>query len=976
MTSSIDNAMMSADRTQRIVEALGEDRQSRSGGLSAFFGWSVKAALVFGLAALSWLATYTGMLELIRANAGTDDLGLGMLLAIGFAVAMLMLMIIYILDQLFTEMTWWLRALFIAGYIFLTLISVGFGFGFYWKFLEARSEATRSAEAAVTTVQGALQMGQSRLEQLASTLTALTVISSKKAVQEREKGNTCPNSRPGDGPRRRLRDADAAAFSVAAEFIGSRVDKVKKDIAELTRDLKLVTSGARTDPKTGRSIVDPKTGTRNGFLRDMSRRMNLTITRFNSLRSDPQLRQYRNAFAERAGKTVFPDGRGGTFRCPDPHLQSALLGAVRAIDSLPVIKNPKVAAVEGSEAIIEAFRRLTTSFMGALTFRLPPSPDELRELQRAAVQKAGKNSKEASAVLEMTPGLGHRDYIPLFVAIFVDFCLLLVSINRPIYRFRALNNLVAQARAETLRGLLLDYYHVSHGEQEKQFEQLQHVIFDFGGDYYAAVPLNSQDKDARYLATLFAALEDKGVVKRGLFLLNAFGLGSYFVRRKLRIQNSRFAYENAYRLYRFYDGAWSELVRNVSLEAAAIEKARQSEIEAKKEAERKRREEELQRQREEQLEREKREREMQHRLELAQVEKGLKELGIGPRFGAPADSATADMKPAAAAESASSATSAPARFSASASIGSMAAAAPEETAAESGSAVADGDGQGDVPANGQVNGTANGQVNGTANGHGPVETLAAAIAPGDGADEVSALPEMFAPQQGETATGEAGRMGLETLADAGQAWSDHSDPGDHRDRVNFDVRGQAAYLRDLQDSEPATERKVEAGLKALAERLSSQRRDMDVSSATAEEALAQKPELDGDSTEDARPDPLLEEVLEKNDLDDDGSIREIARMFSLDRGIAEKFRPARRDDLEPDDLGTDDMADDVSPNTDANGLAAEVAPVYSLAPEEEGEDDLQTDHFDRPTLTLIPRQPKYEDFAALAPVPGSKDRFN
>ena len=64
-------------------------------------------------------------------------------------------------------------------------------------------------------------------------------------------------------------------------------------------------------------------------LRDLNRKLDLTITRFNAFRTDPQLRQFRDRFATRADKTVFPDGRGGTFSCPDPQLQSTLRGVVR-----------------------------------------------------------------------------------------------------------------------------------------------------------------------------------------------------------------------------------------------------------------------------------------------------------------------------------------------------------------------------------------------------------------------------------------------------------------------------------------------------------------------------------------------------------------------------------------------------------------------------------------------------------------------
>jgi len=64
-----------------------------------------------------------------------------------------MLMVLYILDALFSPISWWLRILYILGYVFLTLISIGFSFGFFWKVLESRGDTTRSTEATVGQVQ-------------------------------------------------------------------------------------------------------------------------------------------------------------------------------------------------------------------------------------------------------------------------------------------------------------------------------------------------------------------------------------------------------------------------------------------------------------------------------------------------------------------------------------------------------------------------------------------------------------------------------------------------------------------------------------------------------------------------------------------------------------------------------------------------------------------------------------------------------
>jgi len=110
-----------------------------------------KLVLIAGLGTLSWVATYIGMLELIQSNMG--ELPLVHKSIIAFSVAMLMVMIIWLLDQMFAPIPSFTKVCYAIGYVFLTIISVGFGFGFYWKVLESRSEASRSAESAVAQVQ-------------------------------------------------------------------------------------------------------------------------------------------------------------------------------------------------------------------------------------------------------------------------------------------------------------------------------------------------------------------------------------------------------------------------------------------------------------------------------------------------------------------------------------------------------------------------------------------------------------------------------------------------------------------------------------------------------------------------------------------------------------------------------------------------------------------------------------------------------
>jgi hypothetical protein len=478
--------------------------------------------LVIGLGALSWVATYVGMLELIESNLG--DLPFVHKIIIGFSVAMLMTMIIWLLDKMFTPTDAFTKACYIAGYLFLTLISVGFGFGFYWKVLESRGEASRSAESAITQVQSALFGASTRLEQLLSTLDQLTTLSAEKAEIERATGKSCPNSGPGDGPRRKMREEDAGRFKFAADFVKGRIATVKSDMAALDTDLQKIV-------KDDRSVIDARTGNRNEFLRGIARKLDLTVTGFNAFRSDPQLKQMRIDLADRAEKTTITGPKGIAISCPDGQLQMALRGVVRAIDQLPELTKPQVAAVEGSEATIEAFRRLTTTFFGLLTFRLPPSPDELSELQRKAVQSVEGSGSSGAPAMVQAAGLAKRDYVPLAVAIFVDLCLLLVSIGRPVNQFMGLERSMREAEDGPVYPILARFHDI-HADSDavRNFEMFRDVIFDLNGHYHVAVPLNipkraenyaALEREAHRLANLCYALEGKGILSRPMSVLPA-----------------------------------------------------------------------------------------------------------------------------------------------------------------------------------------------------------------------------------------------------------------------------------------------------------------------------------------------------------------------------------------------------------------------------------------------------------------------
>ncbi len=548
--------------------------------------------LLTGLSALAWISTYTGMLLLIEASSG--GIGLPAEIALGFAVFMLQGMIIYVLDAMFSgQLRLLLYPFYIAGYLVLVLISVAFAFGFYWRFLEAGAQTTQAAGSSIFEVQRALQNGQSRLELLQNTFTALSTISTQKAATERTSGGTCPYSTPGDGPRRRLRETDAQRFQFANDLIATRTNAVKTDIGDLNGDLQKVLN---KDPAT----IDAATGTRTAFIEGLDRKLGLVVARFNSLKGDPQIRQLRDEFAARAKQTSFPDeAAGGTFVCPDGQLKTALEGVVRSIDDLPELQKPELRSVEGSEAVIEAFRRLSNTAIALIAHgKTPPSPEQIRSQQGSS---AAPQSRLEAAFTQDKAGLSDRDYIPLMIAIFVDICILLVSVNRPFGAFFNLGQDLDRARQrgpmhgvlETFYGVFQDEFHLQRGEAPPPSDMiapLQDVVFDYKGDYYAAVPLDYREENydqwaearanepsfesaralerSRYLAAVFAILEGEGVVRLlGEEKKSRFGNGGGLngldeatVRAKLDKQGSMYAQADAFRIYRFGQGKWADLL--------------------------------------------------------------------------------------------------------------------------------------------------------------------------------------------------------------------------------------------------------------------------------------------------------------------------------------------------------------------------------------------------------------------------------
>ncbi len=182
-------------------------------------------------------------------------------------------------------------------------------------------------------------------------------------------------------------------------------------------------------------------------------------------------------------------------------------------------------------------------------------------------------------------GLGERDWVPLMAAIFVDICLLLVSISRPMNRFVRLETKMKEAQEWPVIEVL-SKFHAIHVDEtiRRTFEVLRHVVFNWHGVYYAAIPLNGGENrgaskedneraqlEAYLLNNLFTSFEREHIFKPvalSMFTAN-------YIQKKLKQQRSKYADVEAFRIFKFNNGAWPEMILSAIMGAAKRVEAEQ-----------------------------------------------------------------------------------------------------------------------------------------------------------------------------------------------------------------------------------------------------------------------------------------------------------------------------------------------------------------------------------------------------------------
>jgi hypothetical protein len=337
-------------------------------------------------------------------------------------------------------------------------------------------------------------------------------------------------------------------------LMGKRIETVKQRIDELSPDLRLIQTGLDKDPETGRSLLDAD-GTRNSFLRRVDSKVSSTVARYEALRTDSILEGLKKRFKERADKEEFMD-RGKKFRCPDDQLKKDLLDVELAIDKLPAIQNPGIKAMEGSEATIQAFQRLTTTFLSLVTtFKLPPSLEELRKRRIEATGLANQGKTQPDEEKEDQPGMSKRDLIPLMAAIGVDFCLFLIAMSKPFDSFGQLKEVMEQEHGQIAKAL----GKILGSSNINPYEFYRNCVVKHWGDFYVVIPRNLKNGSTNRVAVAFAAMEDLRFMEE---IPVTFYIG---FKAKLEAQGSNFSNEKNFNVYRMRNNVMPRMLRDLLL---------------------------------------------------------------------------------------------------------------------------------------------------------------------------------------------------------------------------------------------------------------------------------------------------------------------------------------------------------------------------------------------------------------------------
>ena len=381
-----------------MITEGGEGRSAPAFGLQpSSVDWT-KILLLTALLGLSWWSTTQGLIGLITATNGAPS-SLGMV-TIGIAVGVLTLLISWTLDRLKNGETGLLSPLFVGGYILLTLISVGFGYGFYWTHIESQSAAQRAAETETARLGRNFTAAFGRLDESLSALDAVARMSVARAEEEAATGGTCgAGMQAGPGPRYRLRINDAETMTALRQRIaaqlGAAAPTQASGLMAVRRDLDRQLD--RLSPENFAALSQDEV---RSLLDDTQRMMSEAAARYEAFRTGPAVNSAISTLQTRieGGRSAFTDGET-TFTCPDRGLEIVMEQANTALSTLPPMPQIELNVPLGADATIDAFGKFANTALWPI--------------------KRGTGASFMKG----------RDYVPLGIALAIDLFILLLSLH-------------------------------------------------------------------------------------------------------------------------------------------------------------------------------------------------------------------------------------------------------------------------------------------------------------------------------------------------------------------------------------------------------------------------------------------------------------------------------------------------------------------------------------------------------------------
>lgn len=514
--------------------------------------------LIVGLTLISGVATFRGMLEIIQANYAAE-LDTVMVFAIAGAVALLMLMILYVLDTLFTRPRWIMMCVLLGVYVLLEAISIGFGFGFYWKIISARSFVAENTELGTSDILTAMKVTRTRLQNITESISDAAAHSDAMAQQETERGGTCDsNAQPTAGPRQRLRVQDKTDLDLAKKLVASRIASLGVVLGELETSI----------ADFRKAFAEGDITQRNRAVSRVSLNVRQAATQVNDFSADPEMALLVAQLKERAGKSEFVDARSGvTFSCPDRTLSRLLERTVNALQNLPPLDPREIIAAEGPEATKLAFLRLVNYMVQVATrfdfsiWRLTDTESDLQRKRQEAVRQGGDNRTAVRAAPEDdVRTLNDTDIIPLLVAIFIDACIAVIAFDKQVRHYERYETQVNEAKRAHDR-VFFDFIETIRSNdpdaREDGWSVLSTVVMNLFGNFHVAIP-KSSDPVIASLKMFFSGLEDQRVLQNVSYV----PFLKHFVRREFRRRDSPYQNYRHFDIYRFPRGAWASLLLN------------------------------------------------------------------------------------------------------------------------------------------------------------------------------------------------------------------------------------------------------------------------------------------------------------------------------------------------------------------------------------------------------------------------------